>query len=106
MRVRMPQHDRSNHMIIDYSTLRPPMTVLKAAGVTAVGRYIGWDGEPGYSNIRKNLTTTEARELLAAGMEIFLAFEYASDPALKRAVQGTAHAPLATPQRTDLCAPA
>ncbi len=93
-------------MIIDYSTLRPPMTVLKAAGVTAVGRYIGWDGEPGYSNIRKNLTTTEARELLAAGMEIFLAFEYAADAALKGAVQGTADAHLATRQLHDLGAPA
>src|SRR5258707_192946 len=82
------------------------MTVLKAAGVTAVGRYIGWDGEPGYSNIRKNLTTTEARELLAAGMEIFLAFEYAADAALKGAVQGTADAHLATRQLRDLGAPA
>jgi hypothetical protein len=28
-------------MIIDYSTLRPPMALLQAAGVTAVGRYLG-----------------------------------------------------------------
>src|SRR5258708_9323894 len=93
-------------MIIDYSTLRPPMTVLKAAGVTAVGRYIGWDGEPGYSNIRKNLTVSEARELLAAGMEIFLAFEDAADAALKGAVQGTADAHVATRQLRDPAPPA
>src|SRR5260221_8327042 len=82
------------------------MTVLKAAGATAVGRYIGWDGEPGYQNIHKNLTAAEARELLAAGMEIFVAFEYAADAALKGAVQGTADAHLATRQLRDLGAPA
>src|SRR5260221_348808 len=82
------------------------MTVLKAAGVTAVGRYIGWDGEPGYSNIRKNLTITEARALLAAGIDIFVVFEYAADAALKGAVQGTADAHLAARQLHDLGAPA
>src|SRR5258707_8403141 len=82
------------------------MTVLKAAGVTAVGRYIGWDGEPGYSNIHKNLTKPEARELLAAGIDIWLTFEYAADAALKGAVQGTADAHLATRQLHDLGAPA
>ncbi len=28
-------------MLIDYSVLRPPIPLLHAAGVTAVGRYIG-----------------------------------------------------------------
>ena len=28
-------------MLIDYSVLRPPMPLLQAAGVTAVGRYLG-----------------------------------------------------------------
>ena len=37
-------------MLIDYSVLRPPMPLLQAAGVTAVGRYLGWDGEPGFQN--------------------------------------------------------
>jgi len=35
-------------MIIDYSTFRPTIAELKSAGVTAVGRYIGWDCRPGY----------------------------------------------------------
>ena len=93
-------------MIIDYSTIRPTMAELKAAGVTAAGRYIGWDGEPGHSNIHKNLTKTEAAQLLHAGIDIFLAFEYAADAALKGAAQGRADATLAARQLHELGAPA
>lgn len=92
-------------MIIDYSTLRPPMSVLKAAGVTAAGRYIGQDGEPGFGNIHKNITRPEARELLAAGIDIFLAFEYGAQQAAGGAGQGTADAQLAHRQLQALGAP-
>lgn len=92
-------------MIIDYSTLRPPMPVLKAAGVTAVGRYIGQDGEPGFGNIHKNLTRPEARDLLAAGIDIFLAFEYGAKQAALGARQGTTDAQLAHRQLQALGAP-
>lgn len=85
-------------MIIDYSVLRPPIPLLKAAGVTAVGRYIGWDCEPGYACIRKNLTPAERDQLLAAGIAIFLNFEYAADAARHGAPKGTEDARLATRQ--------
>ena len=89
-------------MIIDYSTLRPPMALLQAAGVTAVGRYIGWDGQPGYANIGKNLTVAEKDELLAAGIQVFLSFEYAADAALSGAAQGRKDAALADRQLSGL----
>ncbi len=89
-------------MLIDYSVLRPPMPLLKAAGVTAVGRYIGWDGEPGFQDIHKNLTLAEKNALLAAGIQIWLSFEYAADAALSGAPQGTKDAALASRQLHDL----
>ena len=89
-------------MIIDYSVLRPPMALLQAAGVTAVGRYIGWDGQPGFANIGKNLTVPEKDELLAAGIQIWLSFEYAADAALSGAAQGKKDAALADRQLFDL----
>jgi hypothetical protein len=89
-------------MLIDYSVLRPPMTLLKAAGVTAVGRYLGWDGEPGFQNIHKNLTIPEKDELLAAGIAIWLSFEYAADAALSGAPQGAKDVTLANRQLHDL----
>ena len=46
-------------MIVDYSTARPPVAQLKAAGVTAVGRYLGYDGQPGFASTGKNLTSGE-----------------------------------------------
>jgi hypothetical protein len=104
-----PQTARINHwrheMIIDYSVARPPVATLKAAGVTAVGRYIGWDSVPGFHSIGKNLTRTEAGHLLAAGIGIFLAFEYAPDAALRGHVQGLRDGELATRQLHDLGAP-
>src|SRR5258708_22324291 len=89
-------------MLIDYSVLRPPMSLLKAAGVTAVGRYIGWDGEPGFQDIHKNLTIAEKSALLTAGIQIWLSFEYAADAALSGATQGIKDVQLASRQLRDL----
>ena len=58
-------------MLADYSTFRPSTSELHAAGITAVGRYLGWDSVPGYASIGKNLTRTEACTLLDAGMQIY-----------------------------------
>jgi hypothetical protein len=92
-------------MIIDYSTFRAPPAILKAAGVTAVGRYLGWDCEPGYACIRKNLTKGEAAGLIAEGISIFLSFEYAANAAVNGAPQGSKDAGLAVRQLHDLAAP-
>jgi hypothetical protein len=92
-------------MIIDYSTSKPSISLLKAAGVTAVGRYIGWDSVPGYASMGKNLTKTEADELIAAGIEIFLSFEYAADAAAHGSTQGHADGSLTTTQLAQLGAP-
>ena len=89
-------------MIIDYSTLRPPVALLKAAGVTAVGRYLGRDCEPGYACINKNLTLPEKDALLAAGIEIWLSSEYLADAALGGAPAGTTDGQLASRQLHDL----
>jgi hypothetical protein len=92
-------------MIIDYSTARPTIAALKAAGVTAVGRYIGWDSVPGYQSIGKNLTKPEAQALIGSGLQIFLAFEYAADAATNGTAQGVADGALATTQLKVLGAP-
>lgn len=92
-------------MIIDYSTSRPPISLLKSAGVTAVGRYIGWDSVPGFNSIGKNITKAEADSLLSAGISIFLAFEYTPDAASHGTNQGTADGKLAKTQLAELDAP-
>jgi hypothetical protein len=92
-------------MIIDYSVARPAMSALKAAGVTAVGRYLGWDGQPGFSNIHKNLTRTEAAHLTANGIAIFVSFEYAADAVTHGRQQGLKDGKLASEQLHDLGAP-
>src|SRR5258708_2145490 len=89
-------------MLIDYSVLRPPIPLLQAAGVTAVGRYLGWDGEPGFQNIKKNLTLTEKNALLAAGIAIWVSFEYAADAALSGDLQGERDCRLANSQLKNL----
>ncbi len=89
-------------MLIDYSVARPPIPLLKAAGVTAVIRYLGWDCEPGYQCTRKNLTLPEKNALLAAGIQIGLSFEYGATAALNGARQGTADGQLASRQLHDL----
>lgn len=92
-------------MIIDYSVARPSIAALKAMNVTAAGRYIGEDGEPGFGDIGKNITRPEAKLLLAAGIDIFLAFEYGAAQAAKGARQGEIDAQLARRQLQALGAP-
>ena len=92
-------------MIVDYSTARPSMAQLNAAGITAVGRYIGWDGQPGFANMHKNLTTAEAAALHAAGIAVFVSFEYAADAATHGTGQGARDGTLAGQQLAALGAP-
>src|SRR5258708_4756137 len=89
-------------MLIDYSVLRPSMPLLKAAGVTAVGRYLGYDCEPGFNCIKKNLTLAEKNALLGAGIQIWLSFEYAADAALGGDLQGVRDGRLANSQLKNL----
>lgn len=92
-------------MIIDYSTFRPTPGQIKAEGITAAGRYLGWDCQPGYQCIGKNLTPGELQVLHGEGVSVFLSFEYAADAALSGAEQGTKNAGLAALQLRDLSAP-
>lgn len=92
-------------MLLDYSTNKPPIGALKAAGVTGVGRYIGWDSVPGFHSIGKNLTRAEAQRYLDAGIEIFLAFEYAADAPSHGAGQGRSDGNLAMSQLAQLGSP-
>jgi hypothetical protein len=90
---------------IDYSTWRPSIKVLKDNGVKAVGRYIGWDGQPGYQDIGKNITPAEASRLHSNNIAVWLAFEYSpSAPALGW-VQGIADGKLAMEQTEQLKVP-
>jgi hypothetical protein len=73
--------------------------------VTAAGRYIGWDSVAGFPSIGKNLSLAEAHELLVAGIEIFLAFEYQPDAAANGTPQGTKDGQLAKAQLAELEAP-
>ena len=92
-------------MLIDFSTARPSITDLKNAGVTSVGRYLGWDGVSGYPDTGKNLTRAEADLYLRSGISIFLVFEYlASAPALG-AEQGSKDGTLAKEQLAQVGAP-
>lgn len=92
-------------MIIDYSTSRPSISRLKAAGVTAVGRYIGWDSVPGYPSIGKNITRAEAQALVQADIAVVLAFEYDPNAAAKGASQGRPDAQLAAKQIEEVGGP-
>jgi len=91
--------------IIDFSTARPSIAQLKAVGVTAVGRYIGWDGVSGYPNTGKNLTRAEANGYITNGISIFLAFEYLASAAALGADQGRKDGALAEDQLGKLGAP-
>jgi Rv2525c-like, glycoside hydrolase-like domain/Putative peptidoglycan binding domain len=92
-------------MIIDYSTARPSIAALKGAGVTAVGRYLGWDSVSGYASIGKNLSKAEAMALLTSGISVFLVFEYNADAAALGSGQGVKDGQLALQQLRDLGAP-
>jgi hypothetical protein len=89
-------------VIIDYSTFRPSMATLKDAGVSSVGRYIGWDCEPGFQCIRKNLTGAELAALRAAGISVWVSFEYATNAATNGAPQGAKDVGLANRQMAAL----
>ena len=91
--------------IIDFSTARPSNAQLLAAGVTAVGRYIGWDGVSGYPNTGKNLTKAEAEGYLNNKISIFLAFEYLANAPALGAEQGAKDGALAKEQLAELGAP-
>ena len=92
-------------MIIDYSTYRPTIEMLKGAGVTAVGRYIGWDSVPGYQSEGKNLTKAEADSLTSNGISVFVSFEYEAAASMKGGTQGHADGTLAGEQLAALSAP-
>jgi hypothetical protein len=92
-------------MIIDYSTFRPTIQMLKGAGVTSVGRYIGWDSVPGYPSEGKNITKAEADLLMSNGISVFVCFEYEAAAAMKGSAQGQADGALASEQLAALGAP-
>lgn len=65
----------SQTLAVDYSFARPPLAEIKAAGYTAVGRYLGGTAD-------KQLTRAEARRIHRKGLGIFLVFEGAANRAL------------------------
>jgi hypothetical protein len=81
------------------------MSALRTAGVTAVGRYIGWDCQPGFGCIGKNITKTEAALLRENGISPFLVFEYDADGAASGSNQGHSDGQLADQQVAGLGAP-
>jgi hypothetical protein len=91
--------------IIDFSLARPSVASLKAAGVTTVMRYIGWDGVGAYPNTGKNLTPPEAALYLAGGLSIGVCFEYIASAAALGVDQGEKDAQLAIQQMAALKAP-
>jgi hypothetical protein len=68
-------------VVIDYSVAHPTMAMLKAASVTAVGRYFGQGSPP------KNITRTEAELLGNNGIDVFSIFEYGAQQVLGGAAQ-------------------
>lgn len=66
---------------IDYAWQHPAPSVIKAGGHVAVLRYASQDSS-------KDLTPTEATELLAAGLDVGLVYEYGAKDALGGAAQG------------------
>jgi hypothetical protein len=91
--------------IIDFSNAKPSIGALKAAGVTSVGRYLGWDGVSGYPNTGKNITKAEADTYISNSISVFLAFEYNANAAALGANQGSKDGTLATEQLNQLAAP-
>ncbi len=92
-------------MLIDYSFFRPNIAQLKSAGITAVGRYIGWNSVPGYGNPDHNIGKAEADTLLGGGISVFLCFEYGAQEATGGGPQGTKDGGLAGQQLVELGAP-
>lgn len=92
-------------IIIDFSTARPSVQLLRSAGVTTVMRYIGWDGVAPYPNTGKNITKAEADSYIANGISVGLAFEYLANAAALGAEQGQKDGELAKKQLETLQAP-
>ena len=84
---------------IDYSFARPAPAAIKAAGYTAVWRYLG--GTEG-----KDLTAAEASQLHAAGLGIGCVFESLSQEPLSGAGAGTADGKAAAAQARAIGLPA
>jgi hypothetical protein len=74
---------------VDYAWARPTIASLQAAGVTAVGRYIGPSGWG------KTITQPEYDALVAAGIEVFLVFEQGADDGSTGYDNGVANGQLA-----------
>jgi hypothetical protein len=68
-------------VVVDYAFVHPTLQQLKAAGVTAVGRYFGQATPP------KNLTKAEAQLLTDNGIDVFSIFEYGAQQVLGGAPQ-------------------
>ena len=81
---------------IDYDTARPSPAAIKAAGYTAVWRYLDGGAVPG-----KSLTAAEAASLHAAGLGIGCVWETTSNRALDGAAAGTADGNAAAIQAHD-----
>lgn len=88
-------------VVVDYAFTHPTIEQLKAAGIEAVGRYMGQAmTEP------KNLSAAEAHDLSAAGIGIFTNFEYGAQQVLGGARQAQADVALFRAQRAQVGMPA
>jgi len=81
----------------DYSYARPGGAVLKAAGITAVGRYLATDD--------RGLTKTEYADLTANGIAVWLIYEGNAQGMLNGRAQGISDAQFAQSQITALGLP-
>jgi subtilisin-like proprotein convertase family protein len=84
---------------VDYSANHPNLNALKAAGYSFVIRYVSAAGNA------KNITSSEAQALQAAGLNIILVFEGLGDEMLSGYSQGVADANTAVTQATAAGAP-
>lgn len=87
-------------IVLDY-TYRIDPAALRAAGVSGVCRYLKPDSVPEY-----RITLAEYRELLAAGIDVTLNWEYDGHDWLGGASHGTSHGQTAVAQAKALSYPA
>lgn len=73
------------NLAVDYAFIRPYPPTVKAAGYTAVGRYLG-------GSLSKDITRAEAAALHAAGLSIWLVFEGVANRATSGQTGGEADA--------------
>lgn len=81
------------HIGIDYAFSKPSPNAIKAAGYTFVCRYLG-------GSASKDLTATEAKALIAAGIDIVCNWEASASAALGGHAQGVKDATAALKQAT------